>query len=82
MEHAIQRTITVKLHEDPVFYESVRERLERIIVERRDQRIDDAEEFKLLMGVREDIKQGHSEDADSLGIKKEAFPFYGLLKST
>jgi len=80
MEHAIQRTITVKLHEDPVFYESVRERLERIIVERRDQRIDDAQEFKLLMAVRDDIKQGHSEDADSLGIKKEAFPFYGLLK--
>ena len=80
MEHAIQRTITVKLHEDPVFYESVKDRLERIIDERREQRIDDAEEFKLLMRLRGDIKDGHSEDAESVGIKEEAFPFYGLLK--
>jgi type I restriction enzyme R subunit len=79
MEHAIQRTITVKLHEDPVFYESVKERLKRIIEERRDQRIDDAEEFKLLMRLRDEIKSGHGEDADTLGIREEAFPFYGLL---
>ncbi len=80
MEHAIQRTITVKIHEDPVFYESVKDRLKRIIDQRREQRIDDAEEFKLLMGLRGDIKEGHSGDAESLGIKEEAFPFYGLLK--
>ncbi len=80
MEHAIKRTINVNLHEDPVFYESIRERLERIIDERREQRIDDAEEFRLLMRVREDLTTGHGEDAESLGIKDEAYPFYGLLK--
>ena len=80
MEHAIQRTITVKLHEDPVFYESIKDRLKRIIDERRDQRIDDAEEFKLLMRLRDDIKGGQAEDADTLGVREEAFPFYGLLK--
>ena len=80
MEHAIQRTITVKLHEDPVFYESIKDRLKRIIDERRDQRIDDAEEFKLLMRLRDDIKDGQAEDADTLGVREEAFPFYGLLK--
>jgi type I restriction enzyme R subunit len=80
MEHAIQRTITVKLHEDPMFYESIKDRLRRIIDERRDQRIDDAEEFKLLMRLRDDIKGGQAEDAASLGIQKDAFPFYGLLR--
>lgn len=80
MEHAVKRTITVKLDEDPVFYESVKARLERIIRERREQRIDDAEEFRLLMGLRDHIVAGHSEDAQSLGIKEDAFPFYGLLK--
>ncbi len=80
MEHAIGRTITLKVHEDPVFYETVKDRLERIIDERREQRIDDAEEFKLFMQLRDDIKEGHWEDADSVGIKEEAFPFYGLLK--
>lgn len=80
MEHAIQRTITVKLHEDPVFYETLKDRLKRIIDERRDQRIDDAEEFKLLMRLRDEIKEGHAEDAGSLGVCEEAFPFFGLLK--
>ena len=80
MEHAVRRTITVKMAEDPVFYESVKERLERIILERREQRIDDAEEFRLLMGVRDQIIAGHAEDAQSLGIEEDAFPFYGLLK--
>jgi type I restriction enzyme R subunit len=80
MEHAIGRTITAKLHFDPVFYETVKDRLERIIDQRREQRIDDAEEFKLLMRLRDDIKDDHWEDADSVGIPKEAFPFYGLLK--
>lgn len=80
MEHALKRTISVNLHEDPVFYESVRERLERIIEKRREQRIDDAEEFRLLMRVRDDLTKGHGDDAESLGIKDDAYPFYGLLK--
>lgn len=80
MEHAIQRTITVKLHEDPVFYETIKDRLKRIIDERREQRIDDAEEFRLLMKLRDDLKGGQHDNADSLGIREESFPFYGLLK--
>lgn len=79
MEHAIGRTITVRLHEDPVFYESVKERLQRIIQDRRDQRIDDAQEFKLLMGVRDHVVAGQRHHAKSLGIADEAVPFYGLL---
>lgn len=81
MEHAINRTITVKLHEDPVFYESVKERLERIIQERRDQRIDDAEEFTLLMQVRTDLESGRPNDATVLGIREEVAPFFGLLQA-
>ncbi len=34
MEHALSRTITFKVNEDPVFYESLQDRLERIIRER------------------------------------------------
>ena len=80
IEHAVKHTITVRLHEDPAFYESMRERLERIISERKDQRIDDAEEFKLLMTVRDEIKRGHGGDAETLGLSDEAYPFYGVLK--
>lgn len=81
MEHAVQKTITVKLHEDPFFYESVRERLERIIQEHRDQRIDDAEEFRQLMLIRDDLAEAGSDDATTLGLADEAYPFFGLLKA-
>jgi type I restriction enzyme R subunit len=80
MEHAISRTITVKLHEDPAFYESVKERLERIINERREQRIDDAEEFKLLIGLREELAEGQDRETESLGLSGDAAPFFGILK--
>lgn len=82
MEHAIDRTITVKMHEDPAFYESVRERLERIIREREEQRIDDAEEFRLLMGLRDHVATGARQDAEELGIRPEAAPFFGILRTT
>ncbi len=80
MEHAIARTITVRVHEDPVFFESIRERLERIIVERRNQRIDDVKEFQLLLALREDVVKEQRDTADSLGLDSTGFAFYGLLK--
>jgi len=80
IEHAVKHTINVKLHEDSAFYESMRERLERIISERKDQRIDDAEEFKLLMAVRDKIREGHGADAEALGLSDAVYPFYGVLR--
>lgn len=80
MEHAISRTLTIKLHEDPVFYESLQERLERIIEERRLERIDDVKEFQLLSTLREDLKKGQCETAENLGLDKDSFAVFGLLK--
>jgi len=79
MEHAISHTITVKLNEDPVFYESMKERLERIVADVKDRRIDDAEEFKLLWTLRDDLQVGQHQNAERLGIKDEVLPFYGVL---
>jgi type I restriction enzyme R subunit len=79
MEHAIRRTVTVRLDEDPVFYESLRERLERIIQERREQRIDDTEELRLLASLHEQMRQGRDEQAAAHGIPAAAYPIYGIL---
>lgn len=79
MEHAMSRTITIKLHEDPVFYESLQERLERIIEERRLERIDDVREYQLLSSLREDLRKGQSETADALGLDENSFAVFGLL---
>lgn len=79
MEHAISKTITVKLAEDPAYYESVRERLERIINDRRQERIDDVREYELLMRLRHDLAKGPAETAETLGMTETAFAYFGLL---
>jgi len=79
MEHAIRRTVTVKLDEDPVFYESVKERLERIILERREQQIDDAEELRRLTALRGQMRVGRTEQAAAHGVSAAAYPIYGIL---
>lgn len=81
MEHAISHTISVKTIEDPVFYESLRERLEKIIRDRKQQRITDVEEFNLLNGLRDDLKRGQGKSAEDLGVSQDVYAFYGLLES-
>jgi type I restriction enzyme R subunit len=80
MEHAMSRTITFKVHEDPVYYESLQERLERIIQERQQARIDDVKEFQLLQTLREDLRKGQSQTAASLGLNEDTYAVYGLLR--
>tara|TARA_A100001391_G_scaffold160612_2_gene119309 strand:- start:232 stop:711 length:480 start_codon:yes stop_codon:yes gene_type:complete len=82
MEHAIAKTITLKLHEDPALYESVRDRLERIIREREEQRIDDAEEFRLLLGIRDEMRSHGHVSVKDLGIRDAAAPFFGIIRNS
>ena len=56
MEHAIRHEINVRVEENPVFYQSLRERLEEIIAERRQERMDAAEQLSLLSSLRDDLK--------------------------
>ena len=79
MEHAIKHTISVSLEEDPVFYQSVKERLEQIIHDRREQRLDDTAEFKLLMSLRGQVKSGREALAQTHGVTEAAYPIYGIL---
>ena len=55
MEHAIRHEINVRVEENPVFYQSLRERLEEIIEERRRERLDAAQQLMLLNDLREDL---------------------------
>ena len=81
MEHAISKTITVRMAEDPAFYESIQERLERIINERKKERIDDVKEFSLLSQLRDSLVAGQGQSARSLGVSETEFAFFNLLKS-
>ena len=73
MEHAIRHEINVRVEENPVFYQSLRERLEAIIEERRQQRLDAAEQLSLLAVLREKLRdeQTRAQDIglDGAGIR-------------
>ena len=79
MEHAIRHEINVRLDENPGYYQSLRERLEQIIKERREERIDAAQQIARLDSLREDLK-GERAQAQDIGLTARAFAIYGLLQ--
>ena len=79
MEHAIRHEISVRVEENPDYYESLRERLEAIIKERREERIDAAQQLALLNSLREDLK-GERAQAEESGLSPRAFAIHSLLQ--
>ncbi|MCY3735882.1 MAG: DUF3387 domain-containing protein, partial [Gemmatimonadaceae bacterium] len=79
MEHAIRHEINVRVAENPAFYQSLRERLEEIIEQRRLERLDDAQQLSLLNSLREELK-GEQSQAQDIGLDGRGFAIYGLLE--
>ena len=79
MEHAIRHEINVRVEENPVFYQSLRERLEEIIEQRRQERLDAAQQLSLLNSLREEL-QGEQARAHDIGLDARGFAIYGLLE--
>ena len=79
MEHAIRHEINVRVEENPAFYQSLREKLEAIIEERRLERLDAARQLSLLDGLREEM-QGERTLAQDIGLGARGFAIYGLLE--
>lgn len=78
MEHAIRDEIHVKLEEDPAFYTSLREKLEKIIEDHKARRIDDARQLELLGLVIQEISE-KGKAAQQLGLSETGFAIYGIL---
>jgi len=78
MEHAIRHEITVRLDENPVFYESLRDRLNRVIDDWRQERIDGAQQLQLLEGITSEIRTA-GQRAEQLGLTEDEFAFQQLL---
>lgn len=78
MEHAIRHELHVRLDENPVFYQSLREKLEQIIDARRQAQIDAAEQLRLLRGIVTEIRNVHS-TAQDLGLNESGYAIYELL---
>lgn len=78
MEHAIRAEIHVRLQEDPVFYESLRERLERIIEGRKARRIDAARQLELLDVMVQEMRE-REQVAEDAGLTETGLALYSLL---
>jgi type I restriction enzyme, R subunit len=79
MEHAIRAEIHVRIEEDPAFYGSLRERLEALIADHRQKRLDAAKalaEMKKLLGEM----RGRASDAARLGLSSTGLAILGLLR--
>jgi type I restriction enzyme R subunit len=78
MEHAIKKEIHVKLDENPVFFRSLREKLEQIIEDRKAKRIDAAQQLRLFEALTTELR-GHATAAKRTGLSETGFAIYGLL---
>ena len=78
MEHALRYEIKVRYEENPVLYESLRERLEKIIADRRAARISQAEQVRQLAALVEEAR-GVQSHMEALGLSAASFPIYELI---
>jgi type I restriction enzyme R subunit len=78
MEHAIRHEINIHLAEDPVFYQRLSQRLEEIIRERRQNRIEAIEVIQRLQDVAEEMRNVQKK-AERLGLSPDGLAFYNLL---
>lgn len=80
IEHAIRYEIHVHLEEDPVFYQSLKERLEKIIEDRKQERINAAEELRRLNALVEETRN-IGKTALDLGFSETEYALYKILIS-
>lgn len=78
IEHAVRHEIHVRFEEDPVFYQSLKERLEKIIEDRKQERINAAEELKRLNALAEEIRS-IGKTAQDLGFSEAEYALYKIL---
>ena len=81
IEHAMRHEIHLNLNEDPVFYESLKTRLEKIIEARKQDRIDAVEELRQLNLIVNELR-GLKKTAEDFGLSETEFALYKILEDT
>ncbi|PFE93426.1 DEAD/DEAH box helicase [Bacillus thuringiensis] len=79
MEHAIRHEIRVKLEENPVYYTSLKERLEELLQRRRDRQMDIDELLEEYRNMVNDMRNT-AQKGEEHGFTHEQYPFYQMLE--
>ncbi|MGG0577515.1 type I restriction endonuclease subunit R [Priestia aryabhattai] len=80
MEHAIRHEIRVKLEENPVYYTSLKERLEELLQRRKERQTDIEEMLAELRNMVNDMRNT-AEKSQEHGFTREQYPFYQMLEN-
>ncbi|WP_226639861.1 type I restriction endonuclease subunit R [Priestia flexa] len=80
MEHAIRHEIRVKLEENPVYYTSLKERLEELLQRRKERQTDIEEMLEELRNMVSDMRST-VEKSQEQGFTREQYPFYQMLEN-
>ena len=79
MEHALKHEIHVHMDENPAFYGSLLEKLEKLIEARQKHRMEAAKRLELLKGMLREIRSVSNVAAEA-GMDEFAHAVYGLLE--
>ncbi|MDA2261058.1 type I restriction endonuclease subunit R [Bacillus cereus group sp. Bc200] len=79
MEHAIRHEIRVKMEENPVYYTSLKERLEELLQRRRDRQMDIDELLEEYRNMVNDMRNT-AQKGEEQGFTREQYPFYQMLE--
>lgn len=79
MEHILKNICIVKLDQDPVFYQSLEERLKKIIEGYEQQRITLAEKINRLRALIDEVRQ-KPDKAKELGLNSTEVAYFNLFK--
>ena len=79
--HAVKRTITEKMDEDPAFFSKFSELIQEVIDASRAKRISDLEYLNQVIQLRDQVVSGRHDDAPAkLRDNDEACAYYGVVK--
>ena len=79
--HAVKRTITEKMDEDPAFFSKFSELIQEVIDASRAKRISDLEYLNQVIQLRDQVVSGRDDDTpEKLRDNDEACAYYGVVK--
>lgn len=78
MEHAIKHIIHVKMDDNPVYYTSLLEKLQKILDETKNNWIE--RKKRLEEFISKDVRTGEIEEAEALGLTKKEYAFFETVK--
>ena len=78
MEHAVKHAISVKMDDNPVFYTSLLEKLQKILDETTNDWIE--RKSKLKEFIERDVEKGTKSQSESLGLDEREYAFFEVVK--